>query len=83
MDSIGFPLVKVVWFDAESTDDWEDIIGIDRSLRPIISVGHMIEEHEDRIVIAMSIDNYNEKCSMVKTIPMFWIEDLDFLKVVR
>ena len=82
MDSmIGFPFVKVTWLDAESSDDWEDIKGPNRELRPIISIGHMIEEYDDRIVIAMSIDNYNERCSMVKTIPSFWIEDLEFLGV--
>ena len=75
--SIGFPFVKVVWFDAESTDNWEDIKGPNRELRPIISVGQLIEDSDDRIVIAMSIDNYNEKCSMIKVIPNFWIESLE------
>lgn len=79
MDRIGYPLVKVTWFDAESSDEWEDLHGVDRACRPIVTVGHLIEDCEEHIVVAMSLDWHNQKCSMVKTIPNFWIEEVQEL----
>lgn len=81
MDRIGFPLVKVVWTDAESSDGWEDIRGIDRRCHEIITIGHLIEDTEDHVVIAMNLDIHNDKCSMVMVIPNFWIEDITELSV--
>ena len=79
MERIGFPLVKVVWIDAESSDEWEDIEGVDRHCKEIITIGHLIEDSELHLVLAMNLDLYNDCCSMTMTIPNHWIEAIEEL----
>lgn len=66
------PMVVVEWLDAESTDEWEDR-EMERSIKPIKTVGHLVEEKDDQIVVAMNFDASNDKISMVMVIPTDWI----------
>ena len=69
-----YPVVRVVWYDAESSDDWQDVEGINRTVRPIRTVGYLIEETDDHIVVAQNHDPHNGKISMIMTIPNVWID---------
>ena len=82
MERIGFPLVRVVWIDAESRDDWENIEGVDRSCKEVITIGHLIEDTNDYMALAMNLDLHNDACSMVMTIPNHWVESVDELQIV-
>ena len=81
MNQINFPYVKVVWTDAESFDDWEEI-GEKYSCKPITTIGHLIEDAEEHIVVAMNLDLANKSISMVMVIPNYWIESVEFLQIV-
>lgn len=70
-----YPVVKVTWYDAESHDEWEDIEDTNRKIRPIETVGFLIDETDDEIVLAQNYDPSNQKVSMVMVIPNWWIEE--------
>lgn len=73
-----YEIARVEWYDAESFDDWEDIEQ-DRKLPLVISVGFILEEEDDHIIIVQSLDFKNSKCSMGKTIPIWWIKSIELL----
>jgi len=75
-----FPIVKVTWIDAESSDEWEDIVGPKRACKQITTVGFLIEDSDHGLALAMQIDPFNEKCSMVMTLPNHWVEEIIELK---
>lgn len=83
MKSLDYPIVQVIWYDAESHDEWEDISDINgRKIKPIHTVGYLIEDHAEHITLAMNLDETNEKISMVMVIPNFWIEELSYLEKI-
>ena len=81
VEHISYPIVQVIWIDAESSDMWEDIEDIKRSCKPIRTVGYLIEDEEEHISVAMQLDLENKNCSMVMTIPNFWIESIEELSI--
>ena len=82
MDRIGFPLVRVTWIDAASSDDWIDLDDVVHTCPTIVTVGHLIAEWDEGITLAMNYDAENESVAMTLNIPNHWIEDLRELKLV-
>jgi len=67
----------VVWQDAESTDSWSDITEFQLSELPnIYSVGFLLQEDKDKILLVMNLDPKNEKASMSTLIPRKWIKKI-------
>lgn len=81
VEFISYPLVMVRWYDAETASEWGHIERDDWKLPAITTVGHLIKEGDDYIVIALSIDLDNEMCSDAITIPSGWIESFEMLSV--
>lgn len=73
-----FPIVKVVWVDAMSSDEWTEIEHVDKKTPSIDSVGYLLEDSEN-VVIAQSIDSDNFMAAMTMTIPGGWVESVEYL----
>lgn len=78
----ALPLVRVTWLDAESSDEWEDRVQ-ERSCSKITTIGHLIEESEEEMVLAMNFDSRNDSISMVMILPNHWVESVETLEPVR
>ena len=74
--------VYIVWHDAASMDSWEDIAKV-RDFEPhqIHTLGFLVSENENKIVVCLSIDINEDGASQVLTIPKSWILQLKKLKV--
>jgi hypothetical protein len=78
MDSINYPLVYIVWNDAVSSDAWMPA-DEEHKLAVIHTVGFVISETDDSITLAMNLDMGNGNASMTMTVPLAWIESMDYL----
>lgn len=76
-----YPQVRVVWYDAESSDDWTEIADLDTRIKHIVTLGHLIKDDEDGLVLAMNLDPDNRNVSMTMSIPNHWIESVEYLDV--
>lgn len=70
----------VVWDDSESHDPWEDLLDLKGPPAIVRSVGFLLEEHEEYVVIVQNHDIKNEKGSMTMTIPMSCVLEIHFLE---
>jgi hypothetical protein len=75
----NYPQVRVVWLDAESTDDWTPISDVDSKVKHIVMLGHLIKDNEDGLVLAMNYDPDNKSVSMTMALPNHWIESVEYL----
>jgi hypothetical protein len=81
MDWQPFKIVKVVWSDAVSIDEWTevDLIANEPSHK-IISVGHLIRETEDCVVLCLNYDMIEQMASCSMVIPKkFFLEPIEVL----
>lgn len=76
---VSYPMVVVIWVDAESNDLWEDIDDLDHKPKEIITLGHMMKDDDDSILVAMNLDPENESVSMTMTIPTQFIVSLKII----
>ena len=67
-----YPMVKIVWVDAESYDDWEDVAE-KRECKEITTMGFLLSDDDKGLSVAMQLDPTNEKVSMTMIIPNHWI----------
>ena len=74
-----YPQVRVVWLDAESHDEWIDIADINSECKEIVTLGHLIEDYEDQLVLAMNYDSENASVSMTMTLPNHWVVSIEYL----
>lgn len=66
--------VVVVWFDAVSYDEWEEIEDAkDLELHTIKTLGFLVHEDETRIIIATSWDVEREAVAGKWAIPKTWL----------
>lgn len=66
----------VTWQDAVSEDAWEDITEAKKSKpHTIFSVGFLIDEDDDRILLGLNWDAEREAVSQTIAIPIAWILD--------
>ena len=78
----GLPIVYVVWHDASSNDEWEkktDAIEHTTSILPIHTVGWLVDDGEDRILVASSHDRTYDNVGGRWMIPRCQIEDMWFI----
>lgn len=70
----GFSPIHVVWHDAVSEDAWQELPQA-KELRPhdIHTLGYLIEEDDQRIVIALNLDIEREGASQTISIPKTWL----------
>lgn len=74
-------IVEVYWQDAQSQDGWVSIEeAVNDSLPMIRTVGYLLKETKELIVVTMQLDTKNDKTSMVMTIPRAWIKRIKRLK---
>ena len=76
-----YPAVYIEWFDAQSEDNWHFVDELEDELPLIRTLGFLLREHKDRIVVAQNLDSENESTSMVMTIPRAWIKRKRRLKL--
>lgn len=50
-----FPLVEVNWLDAQTSHGWEDKDEIDSEVPVVTTIGFLLKETEDSVVIASTI----------------------------
>lgn len=79
VEFINYPLVYLVWYDAVSSDSWIEVNEIP-TIPPIHTVGFMVGEDDTSITLAMNADISNHHVSMTMTIPLAWIESMDYLE---
>ena len=77
-----FKLVRVRFYDAQSSDEWEDI---EKKVKfPIVeSVGYLIPQNENCVSLVPTIDRVNEKACGRMDIPRGAIQDIHILTVGR
>lgn len=69
-------VVFVHWQDAVSEDAWEDIEEAKKSKpHTIFTVGFLVDEDDDRILLALNWDPLGEAVSQTISIPIAWIMD--------
>lgn len=67
--------VFVQWLDATSMDEWQDFGEAQNlQLSEINTLGFMINEDAERVVVALSVDSRLDQCSQVLSIPKAWIQ---------
>lgn len=56
-----FPLVEILWKDAQTGHGWEHADDITVEIPTVITVGFLVKENEDGLVIASSVgtDRHN------------------------
>ena len=67
-------LVSVTWLDAVSCDSWESISDAQK-LNPatMITLGFLLHDDDDKVVIAASYDQDNESVARTYAIPKSWV----------
>lgn len=74
-------IVLVEWFDAESSDCWDDINSLVNFDLPLIETfGILLKETNKGLVIAQNFDATNNKASMIMKIPKGMIKKVSKLK---
>lgn len=75
-------LAHVKWKDANSHDNaWMNISDADSGLSVVESVGWVLVNNKERIVLLPAIDVEGEQCFGAITIPKSWIIKITDLKV--
>ena len=65
-----YQLVQVDWTDAVGADGWEELENIiDTELSVHKTVGFLLKEHKDRLIVTMSYDEVNEQLGAYLVIP--------------
>lgn len=59
----------IVWNDAHSLDEWTSRSALMGSLSPIVSIGILISDTKESVVLALNYDLDNDLTSCVMTIP--------------
>ena len=66
----GMMIEVIQWGDAESIDQWESIKELKAEVLPTIySVGWVLRESKDVVVMCCNFDKSNEKASCIMLIP--------------
>jgi hypothetical protein len=77
---VKMKMIYIEWIDAESIDAWEDYDSANRDAPVIKTLGFLIRETKKYVVIALSIDETNEKCSNRIQIPTGMIKKKRVIK---
>lgn len=71
---VGFKIVEILWVDSEHSADWSKLSDVleDQGSLECKSVGYLIADKEDRMILATSLssdETYEENVSAYLTIP--------------
>jgi hypothetical protein len=89
MDRNTLKLVEVKWVDATSFDPWcsiEEVMSEEKHLNEIVSIGYLLKETPEYLLIAQNIDTDSDNCAGCIAIPMSWtieVEDLCLKKTKK
>lgn len=76
-----FPAVYVQWYDATSVDSWESLSdALAQKTHLIHTVGWLISDAPERLLIALNVDFINESTSQYIAIPRQWCEVIHVLR---
>ncbi len=75
-------IVRVYWYDAETSHGWEDTKDIKAEAPLVYTVGFVVAESDDSLVIASTVDSVNQSCNGRITIPYGMISNIENLDVV-
>jgi hypothetical protein len=80
---MNFPLVKITWLDATDIDTgWHTISEIkEKTLVAVESVGWLLEETDQKIVLIGCLDRHDENAGRGIIIPKPWITKREELAV--
>lgn len=81
--NLTYPLVQVTWVDTTGDDTWDDIEAVvprvlDDMRDPCTSVGFLLQETADALVIAQTLHN-NKRVFHVIAIPRGCVTSIDYL----
>jgi len=75
-----FPLVRVTWVDTESFDEWTAVDDLDEGVMPLItSVGYLVMEEKEFLIIAADLDAKNGTCARRLKIPQTAVRNVKTL----
>ena len=67
---VNLVIEVIKWADAESIDHWESIKDLKTEVMPTIySVGWVLKESKDAVMICLNFDKSNDKASCAMLIP--------------
>lgn len=70
-----YPLVRVEWTDAESSDEWMDVKSVtDSPTRKVVSAGWLIRKEPTYIILASDLGLNDTDTGRRITIPRAWID---------
>jgi hypothetical protein len=72
--------IKVHWRDATSVDAWTAKEDIEPVCHLICTLGALVKESEDALVVALNHDSDEGSYSQFITIPKAWIVEKRFIK---
>lgn len=76
--------VFIIWLDAASNDEWTATEGaMEQGLHEIHTVGHLISEDHQKIVLGLSKDITGDSVSNYIAIPKAWIKERGEMKRPR
>ena len=78
-------IVRVDWIDTSGQARWHDRMATKKNLRPCHcrTFGEVVEEVEDYIMVAGSVDDTNDNVDDVECIPRAAIQKVTVLKKAR
>ena len=81
MKSGKYPLVLVEWQDAAIAERWAAIKDVlnEGTTMPCISVGWLMQENADRLIVAAQLDG-GEECGLRVTIPRVCVKAITHLR---
>ena len=78
---MNYLIVEVVWLDACRGEGWTDLLEVKKSkLSYIYTVGYLLADEKDRIIVTKSVDEENETSGSYIVIPKINIKSRRTLK---
>ena len=75
---MDYPIVEIIWRDAECNPNWTKTSELEKSEPPIIyTIGYLIYEDEKKYVVASTIGGDEANSTMV--IPADWVTKISLI----
>ncbi len=71
-----YPLVRIQWYDAESSHGWEEDTALTTDNPLVTTVGFLIKDDEKSVIVASTIDPTNRHTNARLKIPKGMIESV-------
>ena len=75
-----YKIIEVWWYDPESIDPWESIADLKINDEPCYSVGMLLKENKNFILITLNFDPVNKNASCIMRIPKSCIRRRRWMK---